>query len=163
MAPLMQAETTSIQDELAGDHRRLERLFDALAAAVWRSDPGAEAIASAFERGLERHIRWEEEHLFPAILSEVPKDLRRHVDSLLADHQMLLELLKGVRAELARKGYEAARALLEELTYHLSGHNEDEELGAYRDADRHLEGGERVELIARFREPAAGDRVGRRP
>jgi regulator of cell morphogenesis and NO signaling len=151
MTHATQSVTTSIQDELSDDHRRLNELFDRLVAAVWEGSRGAAAIAAEFDEGLTRHIRWEEDHLFPAVQADVPRDLRRHIESLQADHELLLELTSGMRAELKRRDFDGAKALIEEFTYHLAGHNDDEELGIYRDADRNLRPEARRELIARFR------------
>lgn len=156
--------STSIQQALAADHRRLQQLLDRLVTATWSGDPCAAGTGRELAAGLARHIRWEEEHLFPALLSDIPRDLRRSVDVLRADHHMLRELLDLVVSALSRPDFDRAKPLLEEFSYQMAGHDEDEERGALRDADRGLEGGERMQLIARFHElAAAGTPAGGRP
>lgn len=110
----------SIETALTADHERL----DALPFEQLRDE-------------LERHIRWEEEHLFPAVERAGGNAVARHLDSLRADHEVIREAM--------------ADGNVERLRVLLAGHNWDEEHGVYVDADRLLDAEERRELLARFR------------
>lgn len=141
---------SSIGDALGADHERLDGIFTRLRSEVAAGDPASLASLAELERDLDRHIQWEERALFPAVLKGVPGDSRRHVESLTADHELIREHLAKAQRHLAGSRFVEAGEELQELAWRLKGHNDDEEFGAYRDADRHLPEIERRRLLALF-------------
>jgi hypothetical protein len=138
---------SSIGDALGADHERLGAIFDRVREEVAGLDEGAAGSLETLERDLLRHIEWEERALFPALLRGVPGDHRRHVDSLTADHDLIREHLAKSRQHLAARRFVEAGEELQELAWRLKGHNDDEEYGCYRDADRYLPEEERARLL----------------
>ena len=113
-----------IRDRVLHDHRELrERLgrVEALSRAAMASASGAQSLrdeARALIDVLERHMRWEDEHLAPA-LSDADewgperlehmkrdhaeqRDLLRYATSVLEDPDRALELLARTTLDLAR-------------------------------------------------------------
>ena len=115
---------SEIRDRVLRDHRDLrERLgrVEALSRAALASSSGTQSLrdeARTLIQLLERHIRWEDEHLGPA-LSDVDewgparlehmkrdhaeqRDLLRYATSVLDDPDRALELLARTTLDLAR-------------------------------------------------------------
>ena len=136
-------DPASIHDVLSGDHAAMGRLLHDLQVR-----PSTDSL-DAFEAAISRHMAWEETVLFPALLA-LPGDRRRHVDSLVADHDLIRDHLRSLRAHLAASRRDAANAELDLLLIRLTGHNDDEEYGAYRDIDRFATETSRRAMLARF-------------
>src|SRR5262245_31387852 len=117
------AKETSIEDALADDHKEIGVLIDRLAGQLRDGDAGAAGTLSAVDHLLRRHMKWEEEVLFPIVLTRSPADRRRHIESLTIDHESLRELLESLRERVA--GGAGTGAALERLRLLLAGHNED--------------------------------------
>ena len=129
----------SISDELVADHAQIDALFLVLKKAVEGSINDARAAVAAFEAPLRAHMDWEEKALVPAVLRAAPVTYRRRtVDALFSDHEDIRCALNTLREEIGAARREGARETLEALRVLLAGHNRDEELGIYADADRSL-------------------------
>jgi iron-sulfur cluster repair protein YtfE (RIC family) len=133
---------------LGWDHDRL----DALLADVTRMvDDGelerAEYSYGDFQQGLERHIRIEEDVLFPVFeqktgMTHGPTEVMRR------EHQIIKEAMQLMREGLAAgKGaaFHEGRELLEEA---LPSHNHKEEHVLYPTIDRLLAAADRTALVA---------------
>jgi len=84
-----------INDYLSSDHKRLDLLLDNLSKAIEQSK-GEDYIRSVFklfQRGMLRHMHWEESVLFPIFDEQVTKN---HVstDILKAEHKELATMLE---------------------------------------------------------------------
>jgi hypothetical protein len=99
---------------------------------------------------LGHHMQWEEDRLFP-IVPPSPRMAARHLESLRIDHERIRRALADLALALERKELPAARSVLEELNIFLAGHNGDEEVGVYREADRVLDATEKLRLAQSFR------------
>ena len=139
-----------IGEALGWDHDRLDALerkaFECLAAG---DATGSRAAWGEFVVGLMRHIRFEEEILFPAfeeafgVLPEAgPTAVMR------AEHREIEAILEALGRALAGDGDPAA--LREDLHRVLGGHNLKEERVLYPSVDRALEPEERDALFARI-------------
>lgn len=134
----------SVDDVLGADHERVSVLLRAL-----RDAPESAAFRS-LDAALRRHIRWEEEVLFPAVRPRATEAEKRSIDSLRIDHERIGETLDRIASALGSGGLADARQGLERLDIYLRGHNYDEEHGVYVEADRYLSAAERRALLARL-------------
>ncbi len=138
--------TEQIGDVLQDDHARLDAAMRRLEAAIHAGEDALPAW-SAVAEGLDAHIRFEEEELFPA-LTRTPAKV---IESLVLDHLRIRESLERLRGFLDADDTGGAAGELCDLRIYLDGHNRDEEIGVYRDADRRLSPDEHARMIAAFR------------
>ena len=128
-----------VLEVLAWDHDRLDALDKAAFEALGRGDlVAARALFAHFARGLDRHIRFEEEFLFPAI--EERAGLPPHAGPtavMRAEHVEIRACLASIAASLAADGAGAAQVHARMLDV-LGGHNLKEERILYPMADRAL-------------------------
>jgi hemerythrin-like domain-containing protein len=145
----------SVHEVLGDDHRRLDALLEG-ALALASTDPReARTLAEAFAAGLRRHIRIEEEVLFPAFEAHTgmrgagPTEVMRRehrvieqgLTSLLAAAHALADAAPATEAALGR----AAEALLSVL----GEHNRKEEYVLYPSCDRMLPPDAHAALVER--------------
>lgn len=145
---------TSITTYLSWDHERLDR-----ALAVTSEDVEAGRMAEArgafaeYDRGLGRHMRIEEELLFP--LFEARSGMAGGPTSVMRDeHRTIRVALDLMRAGLERDDPEAFRSGVKFLQSVLPAHNSKEEHILYPTTDRLLTERERVKFTARLLERA---------
>lgn len=131
----------SVDDVLSQDHDRIDGHVWELVTALALGREDALKSAEAFVAALERHIRWEEETLFPAVPAA------RGIESLRADHERIRASLNDLCAKVTVGLAEEARVLLDRLRIFLAGHNRDEELGVYVYADRRLPEDQRRQML----------------
>jgi uncharacterized protein (DUF2249 family)/hemerythrin-like domain-containing protein len=138
-----------VHEALAWDHDRLEAIlggvFDARSGADFAR---AGALFAEFSLGLRRHIRFEEQILFPAF--EAHAGLPRHAGPtgvMCAEHREIEALLEGLD-EVAGLPGQAAEILREDLVRILGWHNQREENVLYPGIDRLLTEVESDGLVA---------------
>jgi regulator of cell morphogenesis and NO signaling len=144
------ARFDSITRYLSWDHDRLDGLLDQTTRRVETGDFGeARSIFSAFDEGLRRHIRLEEELLFP--LFEARTGMRRGPTAVMRTEH------RAIEAELSRmaRGLEAGDSSdyatgLANLYCVLGPHNVKEEQVLYPTTDDMLDALERREFITRL-------------
>jgi hemerythrin-like domain-containing protein/uncharacterized protein (DUF2249 family) len=126
-------------EALAWDHDRLEALEQAAFGALEAGDPAkAQALFADFARGLGRHIRFEEEILFPAVESRAGFPPNAGPTAVMrAEHVEIRSCLSGITAALGAGGAGATQ-IRARMTDVLGGHNLKEEQILYPLADRAL-------------------------
>jgi iron-sulfur cluster repair protein YtfE (RIC family) len=140
---------STITEYLSDDHRRLDRVIDDICAMV--EDGEVERAEYSFrdlDAGLRRHIRVEEELLFPVFdaragligPTKVMRLEHRHIESLLAELATALADGRGPAASTA----------LTALTQLLGDHNRKEEHILYPRSDAALNDDERRALIQKM-------------
>jgi uncharacterized protein (DUF2249 family) len=139
-----------VNEALAWDHDRLEaiegRAFRLYAAG---DAAGARAAWSEFDLGLRRHIRFEEEILFPAFERGTGMPAGAGPTAVMrAEHRRIEELLAAIGGALAGDG--APLPLREELHRVLGEHNTKEEHVLYPMTDESLGPAESDALVARI-------------
>ncbi len=146
-------QTATVMEYLSGDHRRLDGIMEACRSQAARSDmAGAGLRFSEFREGLLRHIRIEEELLFPAFEGATgldqggPTEVMRHEH---AEIQRLLDLMKDLFAstEPDPAEFESLRSALVAL---LHEHNVKEERILYPMTDRMMPPAQRRDLVRRM-------------
>jgi len=139
-----------VSEALAWDHDRIDaleqRAFELFAAGDL---VGAGAVWTEFSFGLRRHIRFEEEILFPAFeekagLSPVagPTAVMRH------EHREIEGIIEAIGRALAGEG--APLPLRSDLHRVLGQHNDKEERVLYPGTDQLLSAEERDAVVARI-------------
>jgi len=94
---MMTAERlSSLESMLAGDHHRLERMFDAIVTRAYGGDfQQIEREWSAFQEALLDHLEAEEKHLIPALARDRP-----------VEAQVLLDDHARIRVQLLQLGFD---------------------------------------------------------
>ena len=132
------------------DHDRLDGLFDQFQTIKACDYEGAKQHFKEFKRGLERHIVWEEEILFP--LFETKSGMRESGPTAVMrmEHRQIKEALEQihlkVREENSDSGGEETR-----LLQILSEHNRKEENILYPMVDRFVSEPERKAVFDRMK------------
>jgi iron-sulfur cluster repair protein YtfE (RIC family) len=139
-----------VQSGLAEDHDRLDNIFSRVADLVELGDlDRARAGYVDFEAGLERHIRFEEERLFPLFIER--SGIRGGpVVVMLHEHRAIERALDEMRRALESgdvRGFREGRLHLECV---LPGHNLKEERALYPMIDSLITGDEGKALLADF-------------
>jgi iron-sulfur cluster repair protein YtfE (RIC family) len=151
----VKTQATTVMEYLQADHRQLDGIMEACKAAAASGDlPTAAARFAEFREGLLRHIRIEEEMVFPAFegasgLGEGgPTAVMRYEH---AEIQRLLgltaEILVGAAPDAAE--LESLRSALVAL---LHEHNVKEERILYPMTDRMLPPPQRLDLVRKIQE-----------
>ena len=83
------------------DHGRLDRLFKDFQSAKSRDAAKAKECFSEFKRGLQRHIVWEEEFLFPRFEERTGAGNGGPTAVMRLEHRRLKELLEGIHDRVA--------------------------------------------------------------
>jgi hypothetical protein len=125
--------STGLRQRLAGDHERLDQLFEALRAAFDADAPqDAARLWGELDRGLGAHMDFEERHVLPAFRAVD----QREADDLLREHELirrrLIEFGVGVDLHLLRVEVVADFIAL------LRAHARREDALLYRWAEREL-------------------------
>ena len=139
-----------MEELLAADHQLIDELLASLGKALEAGvteDAGRHFRAMADRLG--HHMEWEEAELFPAVPPS-PRMAARHVESLKIDHERIRRTLGELSVAIERKQGPQARAALDDLRVFLAGHNGDEEVGIYREADRVLDAEEKLRMTRSF-------------
>jgi hemerythrin-like domain-containing protein len=136
---------------LSWDHDRLDALLQSARNWVESKDwTRARRAYAEFDGGLDRHIRLEEEILFP--LFEARTGAAGPTTVMREEHALIRGVLAVLRDGLARCDAGAFRDGVAALLAVLPGHNEKEEQVLYPTTDRVLPGGERAALAARLQD-----------
>lgn len=140
-----------VNEALSWDHDRLDaldrRAFEARAASDYVTALG---LFGEFDRGLRRHIRFEEEILFPEF--EERAGLPPHAGPtavMRAEHREIEAVLEALCAVVGLPGA-SAETLREDLKRILGWHNEKEENILYPGADKLLTDEESDALVRRI-------------
>ncbi len=93
-------ETTSIMTFFEGDHLRLDQLFANYMKYKIESPLEAKQYFEQFKHGLQRHILWEEEILFP--IFQTKTDMDSPIQILKMEHRQIASLLKALHEKLQK-------------------------------------------------------------
>jgi regulator of cell morphogenesis and NO signaling len=94
-------ETRSIMTFFEGDHLRLDQLFANYMKCKNASPLQAKEWFEQFKYGLQQHIRWEEEILFPLFRKKT--DMNGPIQILKLEHRQIASLLEALHKKLKRR------------------------------------------------------------
>lgn len=143
-----------ITDFMSKDHDRLDEILKAFHRAVGSDNMKASSLFSEFKAGLEEHIAWEEDILFPVFEGKTgmqnvgPTAVMRH------EHMQIKDFLKKINDKVKQgDGNVAAEENL--LLVVLTAHNDKEENILYPEIDGFLSDGERKKILDDIRKVKA--------
>ena len=135
-----------ITDFMGQDHDRLDQLFSAFRSKKASDVARAIHFFSEFKRGLQRHIIWEEEFLFPRFESRTGLLDGGPTAVMRLEHRRIKGLLDKIHDDVAN-GKTETDDLEGELANVLLVHNTKEESVLYPAIDQCLSEQEATELI----------------
>jgi regulator of cell morphogenesis and NO signaling len=142
-------------DFMAQDHNRLDEMFKQFRSEKNTNLSEAEKLFSEFKAGLERHIVWEEEMLFPLFESRTGMRNEGPTAVMRIEHRQIKELLERIRSKIETKDTTTGD-FENSLVDILSAHNQKEEGVLYPWFDNSLSAREREEALAKMEAPRSG-------
>ena len=138
-----------IMDFMMRDHQRLDALF-----ARYREDKHDDLMAALeafqnFRQGLEQHICWEEEILFPVFEKRTQMMEQGPTMVMRMEHRQIKSLLANIES-LLKDDKTPPESIDEELILLLKRHNQKEEAVLYPWMDDVLTPEERANLLSRM-------------
>ncbi|WNM59565.1 hemerythrin domain-containing protein [Candidatus Nitrospira allomarina] len=142
--------TNTIAEFMGHDHDRLDEIFTRFQAFKKQDSQKARLLFQELFTGLHRHIRWEEEILFPVFETQAEM-VRDHGPTgvMRIEHRQIKDFLEQIQAKIAEGDFateEAEVGLLQVLT----AHSVKEEKILYPWIDNCVRDEERASLLARM-------------
>jgi iron-sulfur cluster repair protein YtfE (RIC family) len=140
---------TTVREHFAQDHDRLDALFETFQSLKRSNFAAAKEAFKSFKAGLQRHIVWEEDVLFP--LWEEKCGVAEGGPTLVmrAEHRQIGEQLEAIHDKVAEHDPESGHEE-QVLLDILRAHNRKEEQVLYPAIDRVTEPEERAELFRKL-------------
>jgi regulator of cell morphogenesis and NO signaling len=138
--------TTTVHQYFTDDHRRLDDLIRTFQAEKRKDFARAKQAFREFLRGLQRHIVWEEEILFPSFEERSGMGSGGPTDVMRAEHRLITAALDELH-ERVRRADPECDAETERLVDLLSVHNRKEENVLYPMFDAAVDDAERTRLF----------------
>lgn len=151
--------TQTILSFFSADNRRLDDLFHRFQQLGWTDRAAACDVFEQFKAGLELHILWEEDVLFPVFEEKMALDGSGPTPMMRREHRDICQLLTSIQQTLAglNADPDATELALAQLW---RPHQEKEQLILYPTLDHMLTPKERLDVFAVMRhierETAAG-------
>jgi iron-sulfur cluster repair protein YtfE (RIC family) len=136
-----------ITDFMGQDHDRLDGLFKEFQSVKIGDRAKATQAFSEFKRGLQRHIIWEEEFLFPRFEEQTGMSEEGPTAVMRLEHRRIKELLDAIHNRVAAGNVDTDE-YEHELKNVLLVHNTKEEAVLYPAIDQCVSAQEAAELIA---------------
>ena len=136
-----------ITDFMSKDHDKLDALFETFQNTKSKDIAKAKEIYNKFKKGLERHIIWEEEILFPKFDEKYNLSGSGPTYAMKEEHKQIKALLSKIEADISSSdGAET------DLLSVLGMHNHKEEMMLYPGIDQALNTKETEEVLAKLSE-----------
>jgi len=145
-------QTKSINRHYTEDHQRLDDLFHEYQALKSTDRRKAERVFNEFKTGLEQHIVWEEEILFPAFEGKLSQ-LQGPTTVMRFEHQEIRKHLDSIALKLSEENFETSdeESQLESV---LCPHNHKEEGILYPMMDQVFDEQERTGMFLKMKDTA---------
>jgi uncharacterized protein (DUF2249 family) len=138
----------TITDYFQTDHRRLDSIFGGFQEAYKEERwDDAKRLFNEFSLGLKRHIKAEEEILFPVFEEKTGMTEAGPTFVMRMEHKEIKELLDKITEGIGRKDSVTVRGSEYNLTNILSDHNMKEEHILYPESDSFIEDPDRAQVI----------------
>lgn len=128
------------------DHREIDAILERTAF----DSPNAIVDFSEFDARLERHIRWEEELLFPAVAAKAPPLEMGPIRVMKMEHVAIRQHKAAALAALKAGDGASAKSHSDAMVQVLTSHNHKEEHVLYPACDQML-AAEAQELLAKLK------------
>ena len=145
----MQDAKQSVSKFMADDHDRLDAILKEFLAVKGKDPARAKTLFSSFDRGLRRHIRWEEDILFPPFEERTGMRGTGPTAVMRQEHVLIQGCLKRIREKVASNDL-AVDAVAREMVGVLGDHNLKEENVLYPWFDGNLGAQERSAIFSRM-------------
>ena len=142
-------ETFSIADYFEQDHDRLDQLYRDYLQLKHVHFANAREKFISFKHGLERHITWEEEVLFP-LFQRKTGIIEGPVAVMEDEHRQILNILEQINLRLQNNDFSSNR-FEHDLMVLLGGHNVKEENVLYPVLDHLLTQDEKASLVQQMK------------
>jgi uncharacterized protein (DUF2249 family) len=141
----------TVTEFLQSDHSRLDRLYDSFTAAIKEGEWESAATGFAeFNHGLRRHIRGEEEILFPLFEEKTGMTEAGPTHVMKTEHIDIKETLEKIENAIARQEAEGALQDSNRLRLTLGDHNMKEENILYPESDSFISEAERAAVVKKI-------------
>ncbi|MBI2981981.1 MAG: hemerythrin domain-containing protein [Deltaproteobacteria bacterium] len=142
----------TIMEYYARDHDRLDGLFKTFQSTKQTSFQKAREAFVEFKFGLQRHIIWEEDILFPLFEKKTGMGKAAGPTAVMrTEHREIRDALEGIHSKVAKKDPDSGEAEQRLVTV-LTQHNLKEEEILYPAIDRFLTETERQTVFKRMEE-----------
>lgn len=141
---------SKITEFMGRDHKRLDGIFNEFRRLKDRDLNKAGNLFSDFKTGLERHIVWEEEILFPAFEDRTGMYSSGPTAVMRMEHRQIKEFLEEIQGRIQKQDLHTGE-FEEALIRILSQHDQKEEAVLYPWIDRSLSDEERGEIILKIK------------
>ncbi len=141
--------TMPVSQWYGGDHQRLDGLFRQFQRSKSADFAAAKSYFEQFRAGLEQHIVWEEEILFPIFEEKTGMRGMGPTEVMRTEHRQIKQHLQDITQKLARSQADTD-ADEKELLAVLGAHNQKEEQILYPAMDGLLCDAEREQVFARM-------------
>jgi regulator of cell morphogenesis and NO signaling len=146
-------QTQSINQYYTEDHQRLDDLFHEFTNLKASNRPAAEKSFGKFKAGLERHIIWEEEILFPAFEKKFEYLQGGPTTVMRFEHREIRKCLDAIARKLAEQNFDTDEEEMR-LVPVLCLHNQKEEGILYPMIDREFSEKERSAMFSEMNIPS---------
>jgi len=137
-------------DFMGKDHDKLDHMFEECRKLIRDGNGGAQELFSSFRSGLEMHITWEEELLFPLYERETGMHDAGPTAVMRMEHRHIENILEEIGNRLVENQPEEIADMETELLETLGSHNQKEENILYPAIDQLLGEHEKEEVISRM-------------
>lgn len=139
--------TESITEFFQRDHDRLDELFCKYRKNKKSNSADAEGLFNSFKQGLEQHITWEEQILFPLFEQKTEMMEAGPTRVMRLEHQEIKKLLNEIAYQI-HTGESAIDSVMQNFFDTLKEHNRKEEEILYPWIDQAIPAQERKEILS---------------
>lgn len=147
-------KNATISSLLGQDHRKLRAAWDGFVKGVeHREIESVRSNFAAFDAGLRRHIRVEEDSLFPAFEEATGMSSGGPTAVMRSEHRQVEAILDRLSVEIGKADFDAIRCTLDEMrpAALYESHDAKEEGMLYPMADRAIAGQRRAAVMTAIR------------
>ncbi|MCL4384590.1 hemerythrin domain-containing protein [Patescibacteria group bacterium] len=141
-----------ILDYMSKDHDRLDKIYQEFQKVREKDKEEARDLFHEFKTGLQRHIIWEEDILFPLFEEKTEAKENGPTEVMRQEHREIKEVLEKIHDEV-RQGT-GGQKLDKELYGILEEHNRKEEMILYPWIDRAISEKEAKEIFVKMKQIA---------
>ena len=140
-----------IMEFMSRDHDRLDQIFEKFRRLKYNSIIKSIPIFHDFKIGLQRHIVWEEDILFPVFEDKTEMHKEGPTFVMRSEHREIKNFLERIHSKLVKEDINDLSELEKALFKVLSDHNQKEENILYPWIDSSTTVAEREKLFARMK------------